>query len=99
MISEEFDEGCETIRAHYGMRHQLLKLAEESAELAAALVRQHQNSNVSTFSHMEEEMADVIVLLHQFMGWDETLRADVERLALEKVRRQLSRISEEKNYE
>lgn len=93
MISKEFDEGCEFIRVHYGMRHQLLKLAEESAELAAALVRFNQNSDTSTFRQMEEEMADVIVLIHQFMSWQETVSEDVLRIALEKVRRQLDRIN------
>ena len=83
------------IADHYGKEHQLLKLAEESAELAAAAVRLANSNEESDKDEFESELADVLIMITQIihlMGNEETVGDKVDF----KVARQLERMEIEK---
>lgn len=62
------DERIKTIADHYGLRHQLKKLIEESGELIAAVLaylflkRTQERKN-----HLLEEAADVVIVIAQII--------------------------------
>jgi NTP pyrophosphatase (non-canonical NTP hydrolase) len=74
---------------HYGTQHQLLKLAEECSELSAAIVK-YINNEGGSIEKIITEIADVLILIRQFQLASGN---EIEAIALQKVQRQLDRIS------
>lgn len=80
---------------HYGYRHQLKKLNEEVFELIEA-IRDYNTvfKNVSK-EHVEEEFADVMVLLMQLEYYFELNDRNIAEIMQQKINRQLERMKEE----
>lgn len=80
-------------RSLYGVAAQRLKLAEECAELAAALVREAQGTPQPEGA-VAGEMADVLILILQAIEADDYLSADVHRALSVKMERFDERMAE-----
>lgn len=92
---------------HYGVRHQQRKLSEETFELQEAIYQYEaqkeacENIGCSRIhidkckEHMEEEFADVMVLLGQIKYYYELDDERIKKIMKEKVDRQLDRMSKE----
>ena len=100
------DPRIDAILHHYGRNHQLLKLQEEAQEVAQAtrdhffiLVRYEQSDRQEqlqkTSSHLAEEMADTLIMIHQVMKL-EGLKEEVEKMIEAKLQRQLMRMEKER---
>ncbi len=72
---------------HYGNDHQRMKAVEELTELAAAVARGEDRSNIA------EETADVIIMLEQIMQIFDIVQEEIEVIIDYKINRQLARIS------
>lgn len=73
---------------HYGLEHQLRKLAEECAELIQAILKDKDPFRADIVC----EMADVVNLIEQIQLKDELINEGVESIKLYKVNRELDRI-------
>ena len=94
----------EKIIYHYGEKHQIRKLAEEQYELCEALYDRYlheQDKNDSWAwaehsivldGHIEEEIADNLVLIRQFIEKYQLNYPRIEDIVLSKIERQLLRI-------
>lgn len=78
---------------HYGVNHQQRKLNEEVFELIEAL--RDYNFRYVLKEHVEEEFADVMVLLSQFKYYYELDDKRIKKIMEEKIARQLERIKNE----
>jgi NTP pyrophosphatase (non-canonical NTP hydrolase) len=78
---------------HYGISHQQRKLEEEVFELQEAILV-HRLVNEITY-HIAEEIADVMVMLNQFIEYYNIDRTEIELIMNEKIKRQLGRIENE----
>lgn len=90
MMNEEIKK----IADYYGYTSQADMLIEESAEYTQAVCKVRRNGSLEAFQNVKEELADVIVVASQLrylLGAEE-----IDRIIEEKVKRQLSRIEEEK---
>lgn len=74
----------ERIMQYYGITNQKRKLVEEMGELITAIARNDEENTI-------EEMADVCVLLNQFLT--SYIGHEIQRIMNEKVARQLDRIN------
>ena len=73
---------------HYGLEHQLKKLAEECAELIQAILK-----DVDPFrADIVCEMADVVNIINQIRLKDDLIDAGIEKIVEYKVDRELERI-------
>ena len=81
-MNNEQSEKCEQIFNHYGREKQLIQLQEELAELQSAVARELAGKE----NNMDEEMADVLIMLEQFKN------PSVETFINDKLNRQISRI-------
>ena len=85
------------IMKHYGAEHQKDILIEECAELIQATEKTRRfGETIELTSDMVEEMADVQIVLWQFMSlmsgyWDGVFR----QMVSDKLRRQIDRIDKE----
>ena len=75
---------------HYGYEHQLLKLVEEMRELEAVIINDPDN-----IEHIQEEMADVLNLIDQFMYCCPQWAMNVYKIKDFKVQRQIERMEKE----
>lgn len=81
-----------TIIEYYGAKHQLLKLAEECAELIQQCVKCF-DYNIAYHEDFVEELADVKIMLTQFESILTPAFAELyEKIITEKLDRQLERI-------
>ena len=91
---------------HYGYRHQKKKLNEEVFELQESIEDYERQKNVcqefcsrlhcdKELEHMEEEFADVMVLLSQIKYYYELDSERIKEIMKQKVDRQLDRMKEE----
>lgn len=78
---------------HYGFPHQLDKLREECLELVEA-IDDFKAQPVLNWTHVEEEMADVLNVIGQFCGGG-LARMRVDDIRDQKLDRQIKRIREE----
>ena len=77
----------------YGLRNQLKKLSEEVYELQEAVLDYDNNKNKKIFKrHVEEELADVTVILTQLVLFLDLDRNKIIDVIGEKVNRQLERM-------
>ena len=79
-------EECKYIFRHYGERLQLVQFMEELAELQSAIARKIAGKE----NNMNEEMADVSIMLEQFNN------RKVEQFIDQKLDRQMERIKNER---
>lgn len=93
---------------HYGVMHQLRKFNEESFELIEAIINRENDYGCSDTSiamikndekHIIEEIADILVMLHQFIEYYKIQDSDIYMIMEQKINRQLERIAEEDNNE
>ena len=83
------------IMQHYGAKHQLLKLAEECAELTQQCMKCF-DYNIAYHEDFVEELADVKVMLMQFESILTPAFAELyEKIIREKLDRQMERIESE----
>ena len=78
---------------HYGIEHQQRKLEEEIFELQQAITLFETST---TKYNIEEELADVMVLLHQIKFYYDLDDVEVSRIFTNKIDRQLERIENER---
>jgi NTP pyrophosphatase (non-canonical NTP hydrolase) len=79
---------CERIFSHYGEDAQKRQLIQELSELITALTKNDEEN-------ITEEMADVLVLLDQFVIANPERDKKIQNMQLYKVERQLKRIQED----
>lgn len=79
---------------HYGYEHQLHKLIEEMRELEAVIINDPDN-----IEHIQEEMADVLNLIDQFMYCCPLWAAQVYKIKDFKVQRQIERMAQEQEVQ
>ena len=87
------------IYEHYGFAHQVLKLAEEASELAAACARYYDHvsdsgDDMPWLKPVQEELADVIVLAVQLCV-DMPFEEGVREAYIMKLNRQIERLRAE----
>lgn len=90
---------------HYEVDNQLKKLNEEVFELIEA-IRDYEEDYIKVDcvedyvqyakEHVEEEFADVLVLLNQFLEYYDLNKENIKKIMLQKINRQLERMKEEK---
>ena len=84
-----------TIIEYYGAKHQLLKLAEECAELTQQCMKCF-DINIAYHEDFVEELADVKIMLTQFESILTPAFAELyEKIIREKLDRQIERIESE----
>lgn len=89
------DNRLTTIALYHGRDVQLAKLAEECAELAAAVLKLRiQPYDIKTFKNVAEEMADVRIMLDQ-VEYLLASKAATDRYREKKIVRELGRIERE----
>lgn len=96
----QMDEKLLKIINNYGVTAQLKYFQSEVFELTEAII-QYENSgcydeedSIEFINHIEEEIADVEVMLLQFKEYYHIDGKDILRIMDEKIERQLSRIKE-----
>lgn len=89
---------------HYGVNHQQRKLEEEVFELQEAITLYEWDHKMTcgadAFYHKEhivEEIADVCVMLHQFVEYYRITPVEIYRFMEQKIGRQIERIKNESN--
>lgn len=78
---------------HYGIGNQLKKFNEESFEFMEAII--DCENHLGTKEHVTEEVADVFVLIGQFIIYYNIEINDVDKIMWQKINRQLKRMEEE----
>lgn len=86
----EYYTSCRIIFDHYGQDIQKKQLIQELAELIQAVTKNDEDNFI-------EELADVQVMIDQFLIANPELDEKVQKLQFQKVRRQIQRIEEEGN--
>lgn len=76
------------IISHYGYNNQLRKLNEECFELEEALILSEKES-------ITEEVADVMVMLYQFIEFYGITNDEIKKIMKQKINRQLKRMEKE----
>lgn len=83
---------------NYGTRNQLKYLYTELYEFTEAIIEyeEDENGNIRTqLNHIQEEIADLMVMLEQFKAYYNLSNEDVLETMEYKIERQLKRIEEE----
>lgn len=84
---------------HYGINNQQRKLEEEVFELQEAITayeNDYEGLNMGNdTNHIAEEIADVAVLLNQFIDYYDLDSEKIQEIANYKIKRQLERIKNE----
>ena len=108
-INKDLNEKLKSIIEYYGYRNQLKKFNEESFEVIEAVMDLEEQivtccecgcSECHTKherGHLEEEIADALVLLNQFICYYDLNENDIMDTVYKKIDRQLARIEEEIN--
>ena len=98
-------EDLTKIISHYGVNAQQRQLAEEVFELQEAITTHELKNSVSyeipltelidTREHITEEIADVMIMLGQFVYYYDINERNINKIADYKIKRQLERIKNE----
>lgn len=101
----ELKQDLSKIINHYGVNGQQRKLAEEVFELEEAITKHELKESVSyeipltelvdTKEHIAEEIADVMIMLGQFVYYYDINERNINKIADYKIKRQLERIKNE----
>ena len=108
MTKQNQDGRLRLILEYYGIRNQILKLAEEATELAHASFRVYKRVDsigngfvVGDMMNLAEELADVIVVGKQiadkYEGFLSSCGCTIEEIEERKIQRTLERIDENKS--
>lgn len=90
---------------HYGVLPQLKQFNEEAYELIEAIIAKeimYQSSDTTNsmdkfnLEHIAEEIADCMVMIHQFIEYYKIDGNDILRIMNEKIDRTIDRMKEEK---
>ena len=94
---------------HYGVLTQLKYFQSEVFELNEAIINYEDekslkdlldikaiDSDISKKKHITEEIADVLVMLHQFIEYYKIQDSDIYMIMEQKIDRQMERIEDEK---
>lgn len=87
-MNKNYENDCKTIYSHYGIYLQKQQLVQECAELIQAATK-------NDFENFCEELADVQVLIDQFLYCEPDIKAKVDSIKELKVNRQMRRIVDE----
>ena len=83
---------------HYGVNNQQRKLQEEIFELQEAIIEYElDETGLETKKHIEEEFADVCVILEQFKAYYNLDNDKIVDIMYKKIERQLNRMENEKS--
>lgn len=90
----------------YGVDNQKRKFSEEADELRDAIVEYEKMNGIVSPTilnnqykeHIVEEIADVCVMLHQFVEYYEIKPFEIYRVMEQKIDRQLKRMEKENEY-
>lgn len=94
-VAEATNAKATAIIEYYGAKHQLLKLAEECAELTQQCMKCF-DINIAYHEDFVEELADVKIMLTQFESILTPAFAELyEKIIREKLDRQIERIESE----
>lgn len=83
---------------HYGIQNQVRKFNEESFELTEAIFDYEFtgiSDNKEVLNHIAEEIADVLVMVFQFLKYYKINQKEVAKIIDFKIDRQLERIKNE----
>jgi NTP pyrophosphatase (non-canonical NTP hydrolase) len=81
---------------HYGVNNQQRKLEEEIFELQESIIKYElDETGLETKKHIEEEFADVCVILEQFKAYYNLDNKKIVDIMQTKIARQLRRIENE----
>lgn len=91
------------IISHYGVNAQQRQLAEEIFELQEAIIKAECNRCIGVvrkpcdecINHIAEEIADVMIMLGQFVYYYDINERNINKIADYKIKRQLERIKNE----
>lgn len=79
---------------HYGINNQQRKLEEEVFELQEAITK-YESGYTLTREYIEEEVADVYVLLNQIIEYYNLSIDDIDEIMTKKLNRQIERMKNE----
>ena len=108
-INKDLNEKLKSIIEYYGYRNQLKKFNEESFEVIEAVMDleyqiltccecgRGETHTKHERKHLEEEIADTLVLLNQFIYYYDLNENNIMDTVYKKIDRQLTRIEEEIN--
>jgi NTP pyrophosphatase (non-canonical NTP hydrolase) len=98
-----YKNGISFIAGFYGEENQLIQTAEESAELAKAVIKRYKALTGQADNSLDvlsltraaliEEIADVLIMVEQIV-YIEGIETDVRRIIDEKIDRQIARIKQ-----
>ena len=93
------DERILKIADHYGVNSQLSILQEECAELIQAVSKYRRTNDPNVFDrmHLEEEIADVEIMIAQIKYLMKLSEKDIRGIKDTKLERQLERMRREKD--
>ena len=97
----KIDERIIKIADHYGVNSQLDILQEECAELIQAVSKYRRTNDPNIFDrmHLEEEVADVEIMIAQIKDLMKLSEKDIRGIKDTKLERQLERMREDDNTE
>ena len=78
---------------HYGVSNQVKKFNEEAFELEEAILKA--DGNIDDYINIIVEIADVLVMIGQFVNYYEIQPKAVKNIMIFKIARQLKRIEDE----
>jgi len=87
-------EKLNTIIEKHGKRHQLYKVVEELSELQTLVIQEANENGKVSVGRMEEEIADVYVVLKQLEMMNCLDDRDIQPIIDYKIERTLSRANE-----
>lgn len=95
----KIDERIFKIADHYGVNSQLDILQEECAELIQAVSKYRRTNDPNAFDrmHLEEEIADVEIMIAQIKYLMNLSEKDIRGIKNTKLERQLERMRKEKD--
>lgn len=87
-MNKNYENDCKSIYNHYGIYLQRQQLIQECAELIQGITK-------NDYENFCEELADVQVLIDQFLIGEPDIKQKVDLIKEAKVARQLRRIADE----
>lgn len=90
-----FGDKIRKIINHYGVMKQLKYFQTEIFELNEAIIQYNEPRRFNTKDHIQEEMADVLLMLDQFIAYYDLDFDEISKIMEYKMNRQLERIANE----
>lgn len=90
----EFKALVEQCFEKWGIESQIIILGEEQGELFKAISHLYRNTAGATLSHVKEEMADVLIMIFEFMVELKIEIDDLDKIITFKLNRLKKRVEE-----